>query len=203
MENARVGTDSRCRGTNVYRVFPWVHQYVNNLHPEHQTHGVSFPDINPADLPPNAQFSMAAGDFLEVWKCLYLIHEPTKWFIPYYLKHLSVNCKLYLSVSNLILFNISGLSHKWWVHAPVIKWVADFIVIIKHPKVINFSVRCVICENCIICCVGVHWKGWMGLHLNLLLHWLCQQHCGVYWDNIQHLEARSAFLLLDLLWVFR
>jgi hypothetical protein len=50
---------------------------VNNLHPEHQTQGVSFPDINPADLPPNAQFSMAAGDFLEVWIYLYLIPEPT------------------------------------------------------------------------------------------------------------------------------
>ncbi|PNF14289.1 Carnosine N-methyltransferase [Cryptotermes secundus] len=67
---------NKCRGTNVYRVFPWVHQYVNNLHPEHQTQGVSFPDINPADLPPSAQFSMAAGDFLEVytekdeWDCI-------------------------------------------------------------------------------------------------------------------------------------
>lgn len=54
----------------MYHVFPWVHQYVNNLLPEHQTQGVSFPDINPADLPPNAQFSMAAGDFLEV--CIHL-----------------------------------------------------------------------------------------------------------------------------------
>lgn len=57
---------NKCRGTNLYQVFPWVHQFVNNLRPEHQTQSVSFPDINPADLPPNAQFSMAAGDFLEV-----------------------------------------------------------------------------------------------------------------------------------------
>ncbi|PSN47442.1 Carnosine N-methyltransferase [Blattella germanica] len=67
---------NKCRGTNVYQVYPWVHQYVNNLRPEHQTQGVSFPDINPADLPQNAQFSMAAGDFLEVytekdeWDCV-------------------------------------------------------------------------------------------------------------------------------------
>jgi carnosine N-methyltransferase len=67
---------NKCRGTNVHHVFPWVHQYVNNLRPEHQTQRVSFPDINPTDLPPSAQFSMAAGDFLEVytekdeWDCV-------------------------------------------------------------------------------------------------------------------------------------
>jgi hypothetical protein len=68
----RIGTNSRRRGTNVHHVFPWVHQYVNNLRPEHQTQRVSFPDINPTDLPPSAQFSMAAGDFLEVWSHLCL-----------------------------------------------------------------------------------------------------------------------------------
>jgi len=50
----------------MFKVYPWVHQYVNNLKAEHQTHGVPFPDVNPSDLPPNSQFSMAAGDFLEV-----------------------------------------------------------------------------------------------------------------------------------------
>lgn len=39
---------------------------MNNLKPEHQTQAVFFPDVNPSDLPENAQFSMAAGDFLEV-----------------------------------------------------------------------------------------------------------------------------------------
>lgn len=39
---------------------------MNNLQPEHQTQEVHFPDVNPSDLPENAQFSMAAGDFLEV-----------------------------------------------------------------------------------------------------------------------------------------
>lgn len=39
---------------------------MNNLKPEHQTQAVSFPDVSPSDLPGNAQFSMTAGDFLEV-----------------------------------------------------------------------------------------------------------------------------------------
>lgn len=39
---------------------------MNNLQAEHQVHEVYFPDVNPSDLPENAQFSMAAGDFLEV-----------------------------------------------------------------------------------------------------------------------------------------
>lgn len=39
---------------------------MNNLQPEHQVQEVYFPDVNPSDLPENAQFSMAAGDFLEV-----------------------------------------------------------------------------------------------------------------------------------------
>lgn len=39
---------------------------MNNLKPEHQTQAVFFPDVNPSDLPENAQFSMTAGDFLEV-----------------------------------------------------------------------------------------------------------------------------------------
>ncbi|XP_014214936.1 carnosine N-methyltransferase isoform X2 [Copidosoma floridanum] len=67
---------NKCRGVNSYKVHPWVHQYMNNLRPEHQTQAVYFPDVNPSDRPENAQFSMAAGDFLEVyteeehWDCV-------------------------------------------------------------------------------------------------------------------------------------
>lgn len=57
---------NRCRDVNLYQVHPWVHQYTNNLKPEHQTQAVSFPDVSPSDLPGTAQFSMTAGDFLEV-----------------------------------------------------------------------------------------------------------------------------------------
>lgn len=33
-----------------------------------QTQPVQFPDVNPSDLPPTSDFSMAAGDFLEVYQ---------------------------------------------------------------------------------------------------------------------------------------
>ena len=48
-------------------MYPWVHQYCNNWSFEDQTAKVTFPDINPSDLPHTADFSMAAGDFLEVY----------------------------------------------------------------------------------------------------------------------------------------
>ncbi|XP_043462810.1 carnosine N-methyltransferase isoform X1 [Leptopilina heterotoma] len=59
---------NKCRDINSFKVHPWVHQYMNNLKPEHQTQAVFFPDVNPSDLPENVQFSMTAGDFLEVYK---------------------------------------------------------------------------------------------------------------------------------------
>ncbi|KAF7993206.1 hypothetical protein HCN44_006266 [Aphidius gifuensis] len=67
---------NKCRGINTYQVHPWVHQYMNNLLAVHQTQAVYFPDVNPSDLPEDAQFSMTAGDFLEVytsnncWDCV-------------------------------------------------------------------------------------------------------------------------------------
>nr|CAD7402654.1 unnamed protein product [Timema cristinae] len=67
---------NKCRDINMYTVYPWVHQYVNNMRLGDQTKAVKFPDINPSVLPPNAQFSMTAGDFLEVyveeneWDCV-------------------------------------------------------------------------------------------------------------------------------------
>ncbi|KAG8236240.1 hypothetical protein J437_LFUL010993, partial [Ladona fulva] len=67
---------NRCEGPNSLQVHPWVHQSVNCLKSEDQTRGVRFPDVNPSCLPPQAQFSMAAGDFLEIyvdknyWDCV-------------------------------------------------------------------------------------------------------------------------------------
>lgn len=46
---------------------------MNNLGAGDQTQAVHFPDVNPSDLPENAQFSMTAGDFLEV--CMFSINR--------------------------------------------------------------------------------------------------------------------------------
>ncbi|XP_034946190.1 carnosine N-methyltransferase isoform X2 [Chelonus insularis] len=67
---------NKCREVNSFKIYPWVHQYMNNLCSSHQTQDVFFPDVNPSDLPEDAQFSMTAGDFLEVynenehWNCI-------------------------------------------------------------------------------------------------------------------------------------
>ena len=56
-------------GTDVYTVYPWIHQKSNNRSNDDQTRPVTFPDINPMELSEttNPNFSMAAGDFLDVY----------------------------------------------------------------------------------------------------------------------------------------
>ncbi len=53
----------------MYTIYPWVHQHCNNRSNDDQTKPVTFPDVNPLELSelPNSNFSMAAGDFLEVY----------------------------------------------------------------------------------------------------------------------------------------
>jgi len=52
----------------MYTLYPWVHQFCNNMSHVDQTRPVKFPNVSPADVPPDANFSMAAGDFLEVYE---------------------------------------------------------------------------------------------------------------------------------------
>ncbi|KAL3229303.1 hypothetical protein MRX96_023620 [Rhipicephalus microplus] len=55
------------KGTNLHIVYPWVHQYYNHMASTDQIRPAQFPDANPSDVPPEAQFSMAAGNFVEVY----------------------------------------------------------------------------------------------------------------------------------------
>ncbi|KAL3884469.1 hypothetical protein ACJMK2_024608 [Sinanodonta woodiana] len=64
---------NKCKDRNCFRLYPWVHQWTNNESNSDQVEAVTFPDINPSDLPENSNFSMAAGDFLEVYK------DPDSW----------------------------------------------------------------------------------------------------------------------------
>ncbi|KAG7173744.1 carnosine N-methyltransferase-like [Homarus americanus] len=67
---------NKCRGLNSLRVYPWVHVGSNRLSNADQLQAATFPDMDPSDLPPSSQFTMAAGDFLEiytedgVWDCV-------------------------------------------------------------------------------------------------------------------------------------
>lgn len=57
----------RCEQVNSLTVYPWIHQFSNNKKCSDQTRGVRFPDVNPQSLPPDVDFSMVAGDFVEVY----------------------------------------------------------------------------------------------------------------------------------------
>lgn len=67
---------NRCKLVNSYIIYPWIHQFCNNMSTSDQTLAIQFPDVNPSDLPSNSNFSMTAGDFLEVytesdrWDCI-------------------------------------------------------------------------------------------------------------------------------------
>lgn len=67
---------NRCRGTHLYRLYPWCTTHTNHLTPEDQAAAVTFPDTDPSQMSVDAPFSMAAGDFLEVyteaeqWNCV-------------------------------------------------------------------------------------------------------------------------------------
>ncbi|XP_056146449.1 carnosine N-methyltransferase isoform X1 [Lampris incognitus] len=64
---------NRCDTVNSLTLYPWIHQFSNNKKSSDQTRPISFPDVNPQDLPLDSDFSMVAGDFLEVYT------EPESW----------------------------------------------------------------------------------------------------------------------------
>lgn len=48
-------------------IYPYIHQTCNNRTSADQVRSVVIPDVDPTDVPPDLNFSMAAGDFLEVY----------------------------------------------------------------------------------------------------------------------------------------
>lgn len=58
---------NRCKFENEWTIFPYVHQWTNNWSYDDQIRSIQFPDVNPSDLPSDTNFSMAAGDFLDVY----------------------------------------------------------------------------------------------------------------------------------------
>ncbi|XP_075454488.1 carnosine N-methyltransferase isoform X2 [Ascaphus truei] len=67
---------NRCSQINAFKLYPWIHQFSNNRRSADQIRPVYFPDVNPHNLPSNANFSMTAGDFQEIytdhssWDCI-------------------------------------------------------------------------------------------------------------------------------------
>ncbi|RWS26675.1 UPF0586 protein C9orf41-like protein [Leptotrombidium deliense] len=67
---------NKCKGTDLFTIYPWIHQYHNNLFAVDQIKAVKFPDADPSAIPAGTNFSMAAGSFIEVytnknkWDCV-------------------------------------------------------------------------------------------------------------------------------------
>ena len=57
----------RNKGIKNHVIYPWVLKTSNNYKYEDQLMSMKVPDVDPADLPQYGMFSMAAGDFLEVY----------------------------------------------------------------------------------------------------------------------------------------
>ncbi|KAI9010630.1 N2227-like protein [Hyaloraphidium curvatum] len=58
---------NKCSEAEQFTIYPWIHSLSNCLKPEDVLRGVSVPDVLPGDLLETVDFSMAAGDFVEVY----------------------------------------------------------------------------------------------------------------------------------------
>lgn len=58
---------NKSRVVDCFKIFPYIHNYSNNLDSRDQLQAITFPDIDPNQLPEEANFSMVAGNFLEVY----------------------------------------------------------------------------------------------------------------------------------------
>ncbi|XP_055857398.1 carnosine N-methyltransferase isoform X2 [Episyrphus balteatus] len=59
---------NQCTIENQFTLYPWVHQYVNNLRKCDQIAPIKFPDVCPLKSPPKGEIMITAGDFLQVYE---------------------------------------------------------------------------------------------------------------------------------------
>jgi len=52
---------------NTFKIYPYIHNFCNNVSDKDQMKSVMFPDIDPNSLPEDRKFSMIGGDFLDVY----------------------------------------------------------------------------------------------------------------------------------------
>lgn len=51
-----------------YAIYPFIHSFSNIRSTEQQLKPIYIPDVVPSNIPPTADFSMAAGEFVEVYR---------------------------------------------------------------------------------------------------------------------------------------
>jgi carnosine N-methyltransferase len=58
---------NKLKKANDFEIYPWIHTFSNIPQPIHQLASVQIPDVAPGGIPKTADFSMVAGDFLEIY----------------------------------------------------------------------------------------------------------------------------------------
>ena len=58
---------NRTTSIEAFTIHPYIHSFSNQTSTEHMLRGVRIPDVNPAGLPKGSNFSLVAGDFLDVY----------------------------------------------------------------------------------------------------------------------------------------
>lgn len=58
---------NRVSAPEEFSIYPFIHSFSNIRDTEQQLAPIKIPDVLPSSLPPTADFSMVAGDFIEVY----------------------------------------------------------------------------------------------------------------------------------------
>lgn len=58
---------NRCSEANEFTIHPWIHTFSNQKSMSSQTQAICIPDILPGNIPEGTDFSMIAGEFLDVY----------------------------------------------------------------------------------------------------------------------------------------
>ena len=90
-----------------FEIYPWIHQMSNVRSSVEQLQAIKIPDIAPFELPDNAVFGCAAGDFLEIAK-----EQPCEWDAV-------VTC-FFLDTANNIVAYMEAI---WEILKPGAYWV--------------------------------------------------------------------------------
>ncbi|KAL9985874.1 hypothetical protein ACROYT_G008324 [Oculina patagonica] len=118
---------NRAPGKYHTTIYPYIHQTCNNRTSADQVRSVVIPDVDPTDVPPDLNFSMAAGDFLEVyteedaWDCVVTCYFiDTAHNVIAYIENISKILKPGGYWINLgpLLYHFSDMLNEWSVELP-------------------------------------------------------------------------------------
>ena len=58
---------NKTSAVDCFKIHPYLHNYCNNVESRDQLLAINFPDVDPSQLPEDARFSMAAGNFVDIY----------------------------------------------------------------------------------------------------------------------------------------